>query len=119
MTTSGSSDSPETLDSRIKSALEGIEDPVFAVDPVTSRIVRDIETRGNAVALTLAKPTPSYPSQELESRIRAALQASGTTDVSIRELLDVPEAQALLSKNRIPGVKNVVAVSSGKGGVGK
>ncbi|MCB9880297.1 MAG: P-loop NTPase [Planctomycetes bacterium] len=119
MTTSGSSDSPDTLDSRIKSALEGIEDPVFSVDPVTSRILRDIETRGEAVALTLAKPTPFYPSEELEARIRAALQASGTTDVSIRERLDVPEAQALLSKNRIPGVKNVVAVSSGKGGVGK
>ncbi|HMQ21499.1 MAG TPA: Mrp/NBP35 family ATP-binding protein, partial [Planctomycetota bacterium] len=119
MTNSGTSDAGEARLSLIRMRLAEVEDPVFGKDVLQKRIVRDLALHGDKLSLTIAKPTPFHPADEVERRIRAALRESGPSDIAARVILDVPEAQALLSKNQIPGVKNVVAVSSGKGGVGK
>jgi ATP-binding protein involved in chromosome partitioning len=102
-------------------ALRRVEDPDMHRDIVALRFVKSVAIDGTAVRVGLELTTPACPYKD---RIRddavAALRAiPGVTDARVDITATVLAAQPLLAKQAIEGVKNVVAVSSGKGGVGK
>ena len=113
------SDSPTLSQAQIMEALAKTPAPGFAKDPVSLRLVRELELDGNGVRCTLVLPSPLYPVEELRSQVEATVRGLGAREVHCETRIEVPEAQALIAKNQVPGVKNVIAVSSGKGGVGK
>ncbi|HSO00329.1 MAG TPA: Mrp/NBP35 family ATP-binding protein, partial [Candidatus Nanopelagicales bacterium] len=78
--------------------------------------VRDLQIQGNAVSLTVEITSPFR--EQLGAAVRAALQSAGAAEVQISWDLQIP-ARTILEDDPSPGVKNIVLVMSGKGGVGK
>jgi ATP-binding protein involved in chromosome partitioning len=109
-----------TRDSIVK-ALRSVKDPDLKRDIVSLNFVQDIEVHGPAVRLKLVVTTPLFPSKnKLEKAAREAiLTITGVTEVSITLNSEIPKSPASEGKQSVPGVSNIVAVSSGKGGVGK
>jgi ATP-binding protein involved in chromosome partitioning len=103
-------------------ALRKVRDPELGVDVVSMGMIKDLRVEGGRVYFTLELTTPACPFNEQlkEEVLRAARSVRGVTDVSMEVRSRVPTTRPQ-SPNMvpIPGVKNVVAVASGKGGVGK
>jgi ATP-binding protein involved in chromosome partitioning len=105
---------------RVRTALRGVEDPATGQRIVSTGQIADVRAEGDAVALTVNLISPGYPHREaLESAIRSALAEAGMNEVKLEWGLKVPHKPARQDKNRLPTVKNVIAVAAGKGGVGK
>jgi ATP-binding protein involved in chromosome partitioning len=88
-------------------------------DLVSLEMVKNVTLERGKVQLTLEMPSPAHPgTEELVSRLRREIQSlDGTTAIGVETTWRVREGES--NKPRIPGVKNVLAVASGKGGVGK
>jgi ATP-binding protein involved in chromosome partitioning len=103
-------------------ALRKVRDPELGTDVVSMGMIKDLRVEGGRVYFTLELTTPACPFNEQlkEEVLRAARSVKGVTDVSMEVRSRVPTMRSQ-SPNMvpIPGVKNVVAVASGKGGVGK
>jgi ATP-binding protein involved in chromosome partitioning len=110
-------------------ALRGIQDPEQKTDIVSLGLVRDLKIQGTQVSLTLAftnqKPAAKV---EVHSAARKRLAAlPGVTEVAVKMGAAPPAAHrhtpaagpAPGEPQLIPGVAHTIAVSSGKGGVGK
>jgi ATP-binding protein involved in chromosome partitioning len=100
-------------------ALAGVKDPATGRDIVADQ-VSDVRV-GDAgeVTLKIDLISPGFPLQgALEEAVRAALTAHGLKP-SIEWGLKVPHKPARQDLNRLPTVKNILAVAAGKGGVGK
>lgn len=94
-------------------------DPATERDIVGTRQVRDIEVEGAKVRVHVDLISPGYPLRDaLDAEIRRAIEALGAT-VEIEYGLEVPRKVARQDLDRLPTVKNVIAVAAGKGGVGK
>lgn len=105
-------------------ALKAVTDPDLGVDVVTLKAVKDkdISIDGGRVTVAVEAPTPSAARREaLAARVRDAIQAlPGVTDVVVNTSFAVKSvSQPEHGKPPLPGVKNVIAVGAGKGGVGK
>lgn len=117
--------------SLVLQALKTIQDPDLKKDVISLDMVRDIQVSGSgAVSLRLVLKTPADPLKEkFESDIRNVLtQQFPGIDVRIHTEAEVKSANRMHShqggerkagSSMIPGVAHVIAVSSGKGGVGK
>jgi ATP-binding protein involved in chromosome partitioning len=107
----------------IEQALSTVMEPELHRDIVSLRMVKDIQCEGGAVSLKVVLTTPACPlTGRIETDIRAALvgQVPGVESVSVAWDSNVTSAaRGLPGRQEIPGVKNIVAVSAGKGGVGK
>jgi ATP-binding protein involved in chromosome partitioning len=103
-------------------ALRKVRDPELGADVVSMGMIKDLRVEGGRVYFTLELTTPACPFNEQlkEEVLRVARSVRGVTDVSMEVRSRVPTTRPQ-SPNMvpIPGVKNVVAVASGKGGVGK
>ncbi len=105
---------PET----VREALSSVEDPATERDIVASRQLGEVSV-GDSIRVELALISPGYPLKgTLESRVRAALDRFALP-VEIAWTLKVPRKPARQDLDRLPTVKNVLAVAAGKGGVGK
>lgn len=106
---------------QILDALRQIKDPDLHKDIVTLGFVRDLSIEGGAVSFRIVLTTPACPVKaEMESAARElVLGIPGVISVSIKMDAEVPKGRGLGEKVVIEGVRNIVAVSSGKGGVGK
>jgi len=105
-------------------ALKGVMDPDLGVDVVTLKFVKDkdISVDGGRVAVAIEAATPSPSKRDvLVARVREAVGAlPGVTDVDVETRFVVKSVSAPEhGKPPLPGVKNVIAVGAGKGGVGK
>src|SRR6187549_2931177 len=105
-------------------ALKGVMDPDLGVDVVTLKFVKDkdISVDGGRVAVAIEAATPSPSKRDvLVARVRQAVGAlPGVTDVDVETRFVVKSVSAPEhGKPPLPGVKNVIAVGAGKGGVGK
>jgi ATP-binding protein involved in chromosome partitioning len=109
---------PITVDAAL-SALGKVNDPELArpLDEVGS--VHHVTADAGAVALTieLLSPGAAYKAR-LEQDATRALREAGASSVQIRWRLAIP-TRNILSDDPCLGVKNIVLVMSGKGGVGK
>lgn len=101
-------------------ALGKVTEPDLGSDLVSLKMVRDLAVKGDSVTFTLVLTTPACPyKDDLEKSARQHLTKAGAKKVAVHFDADVPPARMVADKAAIPGVKNMIAVASGKGGVGK
>jgi ATP-binding protein involved in chromosome partitioning len=103
-------------------ALKIVRDPDLNRDIVSLGFVKDFRADGGRVAFTIELTTPACPvKDQMRDQARAAvLQVPGVTSVDVTMTARVREAVGADSTRApLPGVKNVIAVGAGKGGVGK
>ncbi len=102
-------------------ALRGVIDPELQKNLVTLGMVKNVEVNDGTVSLGVTLTTYGSPAKgTIEKDIRAALaKVPGVTAVEVNFDVSVPQGRRLQDKAPIEGVKNLVAVASGKGGVGK
>jgi len=105
----------------ILDSLRQIKDPDLHKDIVTLGFIRDLKIDGGNVSFRIVLTTPACPVKaEMESAAKEIVSAlPGVTSVAVTMDAEVPKGRGLGEKLVIEGVKNIVAVSSGKGGVGK
>ena len=100
--------------------LRTVQEPELGRDIVTLNMVKDLAIDGQNVAFTIELTTPACPlKDEIERNVNAAVRSIGVEDVAITWGAMVRRAAPARPEQLIPGVKNVIAVASGKGGVGK
>ena len=107
-----------TTESEILKALSVIIDPDFNKDIVSLGFVKNIAINGDSVAFTIELTTPACPVKE-EFRRQADEAVSALPGVKSVDITMSAKVVAAQSKEAIPGVANIIAVASGKGGVGK
>lgn len=109
----------------ILQALKAVIDPDLKKDIVSLGFIKDLRVDGGNVAFKLELTTPACPlRKELEDGARRAVSAlEGVAAVDIEVTSSVRHhagaGQMPKRENLLPGVKNIIAISSGKGGVGK
>lgn len=103
----------------VRTAIAAVRDPALDREIGSSGQLVDVVLDGDHVDVSIKLISPGYPLRdELETRIRTALQPFSVR-ARFAYSLDVPHRPARQDLNRLPGVKNVLAVAAGKGGVGK
>jgi ATP-binding protein involved in chromosome partitioning len=103
-------------------ALKVVIDPDLHRDIVSLGFIKDLKIDGGRVAFTIELTTPACPvKDQMRDQARAAvLRVSGVSSVDVNMSARVREAVgADGGRQSIEGVKNVIAVGAGKGGVGK
>lgn len=110
----------------IRAALSNVRYPGFSRDILSFGLVKSIQVTGSDVAvdLSLATRDPNIPRLIHEQAMDVLKKLSGIGDVKLNFDIKEPpgtgtSASEKLGKSSIPGVKKVIAVASGKGGVGK
>lgn len=111
---------PLTIDA-VLAVLRPVEDPELRRSLVELNMIRDISIANGRVQFTLVLTTPACPLRELivEDCKKAVLTLPGVTAVDVKVTAETPQQKSLPDRTAVPGVKNIIAVSSGKGGVGK
>ena len=112
-----------TLDREVVlTALRVVMDPDLRKDIVSLGFIKDLQIDGGGVAFAIELTTPACPVKEqLREQAMAAVKAlAGVTAVNVRMTANVQSASMPeTGRQPLPGVKNVIAVGAGKGGVGK
>ncbi|MFS8065239.1 MAG: Mrp/NBP35 family ATP-binding protein [Byssovorax sp.] len=109
---------PITLESA-SAALGTVLDPELQRSLNDVGMVRDLSVDGDTAELTVDLISPSATYKDtLDAAINAALREAGAKRVKISFSMAIP-TRNILSDDPCPGVKNIVLVMSGKGGVGK
>src|ERR1700721_1805179 len=105
----------------VTDALRTVIDPELHKDLVTLGVAKNVQVHGGEVSLLVTLTTPACPLREtIEKEARAALaKVPGVTGVDLKFDASVPTGVRPQGKARIEGVKKLIAVASGKGGVGK
>lgn len=105
----------------VLNALSKVIDPELGRDLVTLGMIKDLQVKEGLVRFTLRLTTPACPLRdELQSMAKNAVATiPGVKDVQVKLDAQVPPGIGLPDKRSIPGVQQVIAVASGKGGVGK
>jgi ATP-binding protein involved in chromosome partitioning len=106
----------------VLTALKVVKDPDLHRDIVSLGFIKDLTIDGGRVAFTIELTTPACPvKDQLRDQARAAvMQVPGVDTVDVKMSARVREAVgADGTRQSVPGVKNVIAVGAGKGGVGK
>jgi ATP-binding protein involved in chromosome partitioning len=99
----------------VRELLRAVDDPALGDDIVSLGLVNAVEVDGDRVRVSLALGAPYSPQESaIARRVREVLSDAGLdADLTAKLPARATEEQVL------PGVKNVIAVASGKGGVGK
>ena len=102
-------------------ALKGVEDPDFEKDVVSLGFIQDLTLDKDKVSFTFAPDTPLCPQRkEVAERARTAVEGvEGVKKVDMGQEARIQAHQVQQGVQLMEGVKNVIAVASGKGGVGK
>ncbi len=101
-------------------ALKYVDDPDLKKDLVTLGMIKDIKIEGKNVSFTVVLTTPACPMKDM---IHNACVNAITHYVDKEAVVNVTMSsnvtQAKQNKDSLAGVKNIIAIASGKGGVGK
>ena len=102
-------------ESDVRSLLTAVEDPDLGGDIVSRNLVNDIDIRDDVAHISLALGAPYSPNETaIAGRVREVLDAEG-----IECELTASVERGSADEGILPDVKNIIAVASGKGGVGK
>lgn len=106
---------------QVLEALRAVQDPDLHRDIVSLGFVKDIQIKDGLVAFTLVLTTPACPvKDEMNKQAQDAVKRlPGVSDVRVEMRSEVRGFADAGGQVLIPGVRNVVPVGSGKGGVGK
>ncbi len=100
-------------------ALSKVQDPAFKKDLVSLNAVRDLTIKGADVNLRLVLVAPVHPfAEQIVQETRKALEKAGAGKVKVEVGFEVP-SDGRPRAGLAVGVKNTIAIASGKGGVGK
>jgi ATP-binding protein involved in chromosome partitioning len=112
---------PEVTESAVMAALREVEDPELHRDIVSLNMVRDLKVRGSAVSMTLMLTTPACPlTGPFKEAVETALLAvPGVEQAAVALDAEVRSHRGAADRKPVEGVKNIIAVASNKGGVGK
>lgn len=110
-----------TTKDAVQQALAGYTDPNIGKDLVKAKCVRDIRIQGASVEVDLAMP---YPCNGLHAQMRSDLSPlvtaiDGVDEVTFNFSSKIIAHSVQHGVKRMENVKNIIAVASGKGGVGK
>ncbi len=105
----------------ILKALGNVQEPDLGKDLVTLNMVKDILIDGNNVSFTVVLTTPACPMKDLiknacENAVKILVNKEAVVSVNFTSNTTSMRKD---NKNILSGVKNIIAVVSGKGGVGK
>jgi ATP-binding protein involved in chromosome partitioning len=106
----------------VLNALRVVVDPDLRKDIVSLGFVKDLVLDGGRVAFTIELTTPACPvKDQMRDQASAAVRAlPGVSSVEVRMTANVRSvSMPETGRTPLPGVKNVIAVGAGKGGVGK
>ncbi|MEL6630594.1 MAG: Mrp/NBP35 family ATP-binding protein [Bacteroidota bacterium] len=104
---------------KVLQALGHVDDPDLKKDLVTLKMIEDLKIEGKKVSFTVVLTTPACPMKDAIQnacinavKLMVDAEAEVTVNMTARVVSD-------LNNQVLPGVKNIIAISSGKGGVGK
>jgi ATP-binding protein involved in chromosome partitioning len=102
-------------------ALKGVKDPDLGRDLVDLGMIKDIRIADRTVSLTVNLTTPACPLKaQIERDVRSALQSRLPGELTFQVNMGAEvRGKGIVETGDIPGIKNVIAIGSGKGGVGK
>src|SRR5215217_6582914 len=108
-------------ESEVLQALSTIQDPDLHRDIVSLGFIKNLAINDGAVSFTIELTTPACPvrDQMLESGKEVVSRLPWVTEVSVEMTAQTVSGRRGAQGELIPGVKNVFAIASGKGGVGK
>jgi ATP-binding protein involved in chromosome partitioning len=106
---------------QVKDALKSVKYPGFSRDIVSFGLIKGIDLRNGDVIVQLALATndaaiPQTIKNEAETALRAL---AGVREAKVRIDIQAPPAGAGVGATHISGIKHIIAIASGKGGVGK
>jgi len=102
-------------------ALSNVQEPDLGKDLVTLNMIRDLKIDGNNVSFTIVLTTPACPMKEMmQNACINAIKLLVNKEAIVTVKFTSSTTTIRADKNTIlPGVKNIIAIVSGKGGVGK
>ena len=108
-------------ESDVEKALRSVVDPNLGRDLVSAKAVKKIEVEGTDVRVTIALGYPAASSRAaLAETVRERLSAlEGVGQASVEIGWEIVSHAVQKNLKPMPGVKNIIAIASGKGGVGK
>lgn len=112
----------KTLDpASVLEVLKPVQDPELQKSLVDLNMIRNVTVEGSRVSFTLVLTTPACPLREfiVEDCEKAVRTLPGVEQVEVEVTAETPQQKGLPDRTGIEGVKNILAVTSGKGGVGK
>ncbi len=117
---SGSSSNNPTAEA-VVNALRNVNDPDLRKDLVSLNMIKDVKVEGATASFTVELTTPACPMKaKIEQDCKEAVsQVEGIDEIVVNMTANTSGRGDMSETQAIPGVKNVFAVSSGKGGVGK
>ena len=100
--------------------LSTVMDPELNRDLVSLNMVKDVIVENGNVSLSIVLTTPACPlKNHIQNDVRSAIaQLDGVNDIKIDMTAKVPQDREIKDKGNV-SIKNIIAISSGKGGVGK
>jgi ATP-binding protein involved in chromosome partitioning len=106
--------------SDILRALSTVEDPDLKRDLVSLNMIKDVQVNPGKVSFTVVLTTPACPlkekiRQDCEDAIRRVVGQSVAIQINMTSSVTTQRDNTPI----LPGVRNIVAIASGKGGVGK
>jgi ATP-binding protein involved in chromosome partitioning len=103
---------------QVLQALSNVEEPDLKKDLVTLNMIQDIHIDGNRLGFSVILTTPACPLKALiENACRNAIAYFIGKDIEVS--INMTSRVTTQKNTGVPGVKNIIAVASGKGGVGK
>jgi ATP-binding protein involved in chromosome partitioning len=105
---------------QVLTALKNVKDPEIHKDIVSMGMVKDIAFNDDRLSFTLELTTPACPfNSEIEQDVRNSISDLGIRNLDLKVTARVMEGRSVSMDQLLPQVKNIIAVASGKGGVGK
>lgn len=107
--------------SSVLEVLKPVQDPELRKSLVELNMIRNLVVEDGNVRFTLVLTTPACPLRQfiVEDCERAIRTLPGVNRVDVDVTAETPQQKGLPDRQGIDGVKNILAITSGKGGVGK
>jgi ATP-binding protein involved in chromosome partitioning len=112
--------SQQTIEQQIMAQLGTVQEPELHRDLVSLNMIRDLAVQGDTASFTVMLTTPACPlKDQIEQEAReSVLRVPGIKNVRIRLDSSVPADRRISTRMNLD-IRNLIAISSGKGGVGK